>query len=81
MTDMEGELMQKHFNYWKDLVDRRVAIVYGPVEDPKGVYGIAIIETEDETSAHDIRVNDPVIKRNAGFRSEIHLMPETILRS
>jgi uncharacterized protein len=80
MTDMEGELMQEHFNYWKGLADRRIAIVYGPVEDPKGVYGLAIIETEDETIAHDIRVNDPAIKRDAGFRSEIHLMPEVILR-
>ena len=71
MTDMEGELMQEHFNYWKDLADRRIAIVYGPVEDPKGVY---------ETIAHDIGVNDPAIKRDAGFRSEIHLMPEVILR-
>jgi hypothetical protein len=37
MTDMEGELIQEHFNYWKGLADRRIAIVYGPVEDPKGV--------------------------------------------
>jgi uncharacterized protein len=81
MTDMEGELMQEYFNYWKDLVDRRVAIVYGPVEDPQGVYGLAIMQTEGETIAHDIRVIDPAIKRDVGFRSEIHLMPETILRS
>lgn len=77
---MEGELMQEHFNYWKELADRRIAIVYGPVEDPKGVYGLAIMETEDETIAQEIRVNDPVIKRDAGFRSEIHLMPEVFLR-
>jgi uncharacterized protein len=80
MTDAEGELMQEHFNYWKNLVDRRIAIVYGPVSDPKGVYGIAIIETEDGTSVHDIRINDPAIKHNVGFKSEIHLMPEVILR-
>jgi hypothetical protein len=51
-----------------------------PVSDPKGVYGIAIIETEDGTSVHDIRINDPAIKHNVGFKSEIHLMPEVILR-
>ncbi len=39
MTDIEEELMHEHFNYWKDLADRRIAIVYGPVEDPKGMYG------------------------------------------
>jgi uncharacterized protein len=69
MTDMEGELMQEHFNYWKDLIDRRIAIVFGPVVDPKGVYGLAIIETEDETIAYDIMVNDPAIKRDVNRRS------------
>ena len=80
MTDAEGKLMQEHINYWKNLVDRRVAIVFGFVSDPNGVYGLAIIETEDETIAHDIRSNDPAIKRNVGLNSEIRLMPEVILR-
>jgi uncharacterized protein len=80
MTDTEGELMQEHINYWKNLVDRRIAVIFGPVSDPKGVYGLAIIETEDETTAQEIKVNDPANKRGVGFRSEIHLMPEVILR-
>jgi uncharacterized protein len=80
MTDAEGELMQEHINYWKNLVEKRVAIIFGPVLDPKGVYGLAIIETEDETIAYDIRINDPAVKNDAGFKSEIHLMPEVILR-
>src|ERR687895_2150710 len=78
MTDMEGELMQEHFNYWKDLADRRIAIAYGPVEDPKCVYGLRIIETEGWTIARDIRVNDPTIKSDAGFKSEIRLLSEVI---
>jgi hypothetical protein len=44
------------------------------------IRGLAIIETEEEAIAQDIRVNDPAIKHDAGFRSEIHLMPEVILR-
>jgi uncharacterized protein YciI len=80
MTEAEGELMQEHINYWKTLVDKRIAVIFGPVADPKGIYGLAIIETEEESIAQDIRVNDPAIKHNAGFKSEIHLMPEVILR-
>jgi uncharacterized protein len=80
MTEAEEEPMQEHINYWKNLVDRRIAIVFGPVSDPKGAYGLAIIETEDGTIAHDISINDPAIKHNVGFKSEIHLMPEAILR-
>ena len=80
ITDVERELMQEHINYWKNLVDRRIAIVFGPVADPKGVYGLAIIETEDESIAQDIRINDPAVKHNVGFKSQILLMPEVVLR-
>jgi hypothetical protein len=61
-------------------LEKRVAIIFGPVLDPKGVYGLAIIETEDETIAHHSRINDPAVKHDVGFKSEIHLMPEVILR-
>jgi uncharacterized protein YciI len=80
MTEAEGELMQEHTNYWKTLVDKRIAVIFGPVADPRGIYGLAIIETEEEAIAQDIRVNDPAIKHDVGFRSEIHLMPEVIIR-
>jgi uncharacterized protein len=80
MTEAEGELMQEHFNYWKTLVAKRIAVTFGPVADPRGIYGLAIIETEEESIAQDIRANDPASKHDASFRSEIHLMPEVILR-
>jgi hypothetical protein len=62
------------------LVDKRIAVIFGPVADPRGIYGLVIIKTEEESIARHIRVNDPAIKHDAGFRSEIHLMPEVILR-
>ena len=80
MTEAERELMQEYINYWKTLVDKRIAVIFGPVADPRSIYGLAIIGTEEESIAQDIRVNDPAIKHDASFRSEIHLMPEVILR-
>lgn len=80
MTYTERELMQEHINYWKNLVDRRIAVVFGPVADPNGVYGLAIVETEDEAIVRDININDPAIKHDVGFKSEIYPMPEPILR-
>ena len=35
MTEAEGELMQEHINYWKTLVDKRIAVIFGPVADPR----------------------------------------------
>jgi hypothetical protein len=44
-------VMQEHVAYWQDLANRKIAIIFGPVLDPSGVYGIAIIETDDESSS------------------------------
>ena len=80
MTEVEGKVMQEHVAYWQDLADRKIAIIFGPVLDPSGVYGIAIIETDDESAVENICRNDPAIKALIGFRSEHHPMPDPILR-
>ena len=79
MTEVEGKVMQEHGVYWRDLADRRIAVVVGPVIDPKGVYGLAIVEVEDESGVHDIGTKEPAIKAG-GFRYEVYSMPEPILR-
>lgn len=55
MADMsEGEraIMQKHTAYWAPLVEDGTVIVLGPVMDPKGGYGIAIVAV---SSAEDLK--------------------------
>jgi uncharacterized protein YciI len=80
MTDGEGAIMQEHFAYWERLIKARQAVAYGPVMDPEGSYGIAVIEVEDEAAATGIAENDPAITSNAGFRFELHPMPDAIVR-
>jgi len=80
MTESEEKVMQKHIGYWKDFADRGIAIIFGPVLDPMGAYGLAIIETKDEAVVGDIGTNDPAIKEGVGFSFEIYSMPEPILR-
>jgi hypothetical protein len=36
MTEAETKLMQEHVMYWKELAGRGIAVVFGPVADPKG---------------------------------------------
>lgn len=80
MTEEEGRLMQEHVAYWKGLADRGVAVIFGPVADPRGAYGLAIVEAEREAVVRDIGANDPAIKVDAGFKFEIYSMPDPILR-
>jgi uncharacterized protein YciI len=72
IPESEGKLMQDHVAYWRGLGDKRTVLIFGPVLDPDGMYGIAIIETNDETVVQDIGKNDPAIKAEVGFRFETY---------
>ena len=80
MTEAEGRIMQEHFAYWLDLMKEGKVVVVGPVLDPKGTFGIAVLEVEDESIAQDIASNDPAIISQAGFRSEVHSMIDAKVR-
>jgi len=34
-------------------------LIFGPVFDPKGVYGLGILTVDDEAQVHEIIANDP----------------------
>ena|SRR5919204_3332192 len=63
MTEAEGKIMQEHVAYWQDLADRRITIIFGPVLDPDGAYGIAIVEAKDEIVILEIGKKDPASRR------------------
>jgi uncharacterized protein len=81
MTEDEGAVMQEHFGYWAGLIERRRAVAYGPVMDPEGTYGIAVLEVDDEAAAKEIAESDPAITSPAGFGFELHPMPDAIVRA
>jgi len=39
MTEVERKIRQEHIVYWKD---RRIALIFGPVLDPKGIWGLLL---------------------------------------
>jgi uncharacterized protein len=59
-------IYSEHVVYWKALSDRRIAIIFGPVLDPKGTWGVAIVEVASESEAHILGRNDPAVQ--AGFK-------------
>jgi uncharacterized protein YciI len=78
MTEEEKKVMQEHVTYWKDLIDRRIAIVFGLVLDPKGPWGVGVVEVTDEPDARILGENDPAVK--AGFMFEVYPMPGAVVR-
>jgi uncharacterized protein YciI len=73
--------MGQHAAYWSGLVERGVAIVFGPVLEPSGVWGLAIVDVADEKTAARLTDDDPVIRSGNGFRYDIHPMPQAVVRT
>ena len=59
MTDDEKAIMMAHVAYWNELLEKGIAIVFGPVLDPKGGYGAGVVSVEDEDHLKQILANDP----------------------
>jgi len=52
MTDGEKIIVQQHHAYWKDYMNKGVMLIFGPVFDPKGTFGIGILEVDNEQRTH-----------------------------
>lgn len=42
ITSIEMKILQEHVVYWKELTDKKIVLLFGPVADPKGTYGLAL---------------------------------------
>jgi uncharacterized protein YciI len=74
MTESERRVMQVHGIYWKQLCERGLAVIYGPVMDPKEAFGLGILEADDEAAVRALLAEDPAVTAGIGLRFEIHPM-------
>jgi len=61
MTAEERGLMQQHIAYVRTFFDGGQVLAYGPVLDPAGAFGVALLEVNDEAEAHKFAKEDPSI--------------------
>jgi len=61
MTDEEREIMGRHAAYWKPLVDAGRMVVFGPVLDGTGSWGLGVVEADDEEEIRQFASEDPVV--------------------
>jgi len=62
MTPEEGVVMTKHAAYWAELFKTGKVLIIGPVLDPKGAWGMAVLETNSLADAQQMADNDPSVK-------------------
>ena len=81
ITEDERALMQAHAVYWTDVMNKQGSVVaFGPVADPRGTYGLAILEVSDQAEAERLIAGDPAQEANVGFCSECHPMLRAHIR-
>jgi uncharacterized protein YciI len=71
MNEREKALMGEHAAYWSQMQTEGAVLVFGPVMDPKGPYGMGIIDATDEAEVKRRTDADPVMKADIGFNVEI----------
>jgi uncharacterized protein len=61
MTDEEREIMGRHAAYWQRFVESGQMVVFGPVLDTTGSWGLGVVEAEDEDEVRAFAAGDPVV--------------------
>jgi uncharacterized protein YciI len=61
MTDEEREIMGRHAAHWQPLVEAGDMVVFGPVLDDTGSYGLGVVDSDDEEALRAHAAQDPVV--------------------
>ncbi|HEX8743506.1 MAG TPA: YciI family protein [Thermoleophilaceae bacterium] len=61
MTDEEREVMERHAAHWRPFVESGQMVVFGPVLDGTGSWGLGVVEAEDEDELRAFAAEDPAV--------------------
>jgi uncharacterized protein len=69
MSDEEGNIMGRHFQYLKDLLSEEKLVMAGPCLD--GAFGIVVFRAESIDAAREIMDHDPAVVKGL-MSAELH---------
>ena len=61
MTDEERAVMERHAAHWARYVESGQMVVFGPVLDATGSWGLGVIEADDEDELRAFAADDPAV--------------------
>jgi uncharacterized protein len=61
MSEEEREIMGRHAAHWQPLIDAGEMVVFGPVVDDTGSWGLGVVEAQDEDELRSFVAGDPVV--------------------
>jgi uncharacterized protein len=66
MTDVGREIMVRHAAHWQPLIDSGQMVVFGPVFDATGSWGLGVVQSDDEAAMRAFAASDPVVTTKTG---------------
>jgi uncharacterized protein len=61
MTEEEQAIMGRHAAHWQPLIDAGRMVVFGPILDDTGSWGLGVVEADDEDELRTFAAADPVV--------------------
>lgn len=66
MSEDERAVMARHAAHWRPWIDSGQMVVFGPVLDSGGSWGLAVVEAESEEELRAFAADDPVVTTGTG---------------
>lgn len=66
LSEEERDVMGRHAAHWQRYIDSGQMVVFGPVLDGTGSWGLGVIESENEDELRAHAANDPVVTTRTG---------------
>jgi uncharacterized protein len=79
MTEEEREIMGRHGAHWRPYIEAGQMVVFGPVLEEGGSWGLGVVETDDEAALRAFAARDPVVTTGTAHM-EIGHMPQGFIR-
>jgi uncharacterized protein len=81
MTDEEREIMGRHGAYWRPYIESGRMVVFGPVLEADGSWGLGVVEVDDrdEEELRAFAAGDPAVTTGTA-EMEIGRMPAGFIR-
>lgn len=66
MSEEERGIMARHAAHWQPWIDSGQIVVFGPVLDTSGSWGLGVVEADNEEELRAFAADDPVVTTGTG---------------
>jgi uncharacterized protein len=80
MSDDERDLMGRHADHWASRIETGQVVVFGPVADETGSWGLCVADVDDEAGLRAFAAEDPTVL-SGQFHFEIGTLLTGYVRS